>query len=301
MLLNTIVEEIRNSNIQPIIAVAAAADEEVIEGVALAVRASIASFLLYGQEEKISFFLEKEGLSGSESLTIVPCDDKEAALEAVKAVRQNHAHIVMKGMVSTSTLLKAVLHKEHGLRTGKVLSHVAAFEVNGFERLIYVTDAAMNIAPDLMQKAEIIQNAITFAASIGTPHPKVAVLAAVENVNPAMTPTLDAAALTMMNKRGQIVDGIVEGPLALDNAISPEAAEHKGVHGEVAGHADILAVPNIETGNILYKSLMYFAKAKVGAVILGAKAPVVLTSRADSAESKFYSIALAVKSLNRKQ
>jgi phosphate butyryltransferase len=227
----------------------------------------------------------------------VPCGDNEASLLAVQAVKEQKAHIVMKGMVSTSSLLKAVLHKEQGLRTGKILSHIAAFEVQGYDRLIYATDAAMNIAPDLAQKAEIIQNAITFAASVGTVMPKVAVIAAVETVNPAMQPTLDAAALAVMNKRGQITGGIVEGPFALDNAISLDAAEHKGIHGEVAGKADILAVPSIETGNVLYKSLMYFAKAKAGAVILGAKAPVVLTSRADSAESKFYSIALAVRSL----
>jgi phosphate butyryltransferase len=297
VLLDNIIEQIQHSDRQPVIAVAAAGDEEVIQSVALAVKSKIASFLLFGNEEKIRFFLKKEGLLEKEEISVFSCEDRDAALLAVKAVKEEKAHIVMKGMVSTSSLLKAVLHKEYGLRTGKVLSHVAAFEVQGYDRIIYVTDAAMNIAPDLAQKADIIQNAITFAESIGTELPKVAVIAAVETVNPAMQPTLDAAALAVMNKRGQITGGIVEGPFALDNAISQEAAEHKGIHGDVAGKADILAVPSIETGNVLYKSLMYFAKAKVGAVILGAKAPVVLTSRADSAESKFYSIALAVKSL----
>lgn len=169
----------------------------------------------------------------------------------------------MKGLVSTSALLKAVLHKEIGLRTGKVLSHVAAFEVEGFEKLIFITDAAMNIEPDLNQKAQILQNAIDFAAQTGIEVPKAAVLAAVENVNPAMQATLDAASLTVMSLREQIKGGIVEGPLALDNAISKEAAAHKGITGKVAGDADILLVPTIETGNVLYKSLIYFARAKV--------------------------------------
>jgi phosphate butyryltransferase len=200
----------------------------------------------------------------------------------------------MKGNVPTALILKAVLNKEWGLRTGNVLSHVAAFEVAGFDRLTFITDAAMNIAPDLQQKAQIIENAVEIAQSIGVNHPKVAPIAAVEVVNPAMQATVDAASLTMMNQRGQIRNCAVDGPLALDNAVSHHAAEHKGIESEVAGQADILLVPNIETGNALYKSLIYFAKAKVGAVIAGAKAPIVLTSRADSAESKLFSLALAI-------
>ena len=161
------------------------------------------------------------------------------------------------------------------------------------------TDAAMNIAPDLEQKAQIIKNAVQVAHSIGIDVPKVAPLAAVEVVNAAMQATLDAAALTMMNKRGQITGCIIDGPLALDNAVSQIAAEHKGIRSEVAGEADILLVPAIEVGNVLYKSLIYFANAKVGAVISGAKAPIVLTSRADTAESKLYSLALALCSANK--
>jgi phosphate butyryltransferase len=152
----------------------------------------------------------------------------------------------------------------------------------------------MNIAPDLQQKVQIIHNAVTLAKSIGIDTPRVAPLAAVEVVNPVMQATVDAASLTMMNKRGQISGCIIDGPLGLDNAVSALAAEHKGITSEVAGHADILLVPTIEVGNVLYKSLIYFANAKVGAVIAGAKAPIVLTSRADSAESKLYSLALAL-------
>jgi phosphate butyryltransferase len=229
------------------------------------------------------------------NLKIINAESSAAAAElAVMAVFNKEADVLMKGNIPTNILLKAVLNKEYGLRTGNVLSHVAVFEVPGFDRFTIITDAAMNIAPDLEQKAQIIKNAVFLARSIGITMPKVAPIAAVEVVNPAMQATLDAAALTVMNKRGQISGCIVDGPLGLDNAISSLAAEHKGIHSDVAGNADILLVPTIEVGNALYKSLIYFANAKVGAVIAGAKSPIVLTSRADSAESKLYSLALAL-------
>jgi len=279
------------------VAVAAAEDEEVIEAVTMALDNNFGKFILFGDREKISQLLSEknEKYTKSERLQIVHANSKVQAAElAVKAVHLNEANVLMKGNVPTATILKAVLNKEFGLRTGRVLSHVAVFEVPGYDRLIVVTDAAMNIAPDLEQKAQIISNAVAVARAIGIETPKVAPLAAVEVVNPAMSATLDAAALSTMNQRGQITDCIVDGPLALDNAVSMVAAEHKGIDSEVAGQADILLVPNIETGNVLYKSLIYFANAKVGAVIAGAKAPIVLTSRADTAESKLYSLALAV-------
>jgi phosphate butyryltransferase len=254
-------------------------------------------FILYGDREQILQLLQEKHVDYAKNgkIQIVHANSKVQAAElAVKAVHLNEANVLMKGNIPTATILKAVLNKEFGLRTGNVLSHVAVFEVPGYDRYIIVTDAAMNIAPDLEQKAQIISNAVSVARAIGIDKPKVAPLAAVEVVNPAMPATLDAAALTAMNKRGQITDCIVDGPLALDNAVSMLAAEHKGIDSEVAGQADILLVPTIETGNVLYKSLVYFANAKVGAVIAGAKAPIVLTSRADSAESKLYSLALAV-------
>ncbi|MCF6408382.1 phosphate butyryltransferase [Pseudalkalibacillus salsuginis] len=281
-----------------IVAVAAAEDHEVIEAVKMALDKQIASFRLFGDEDKMMSLLQTLGLDVSERLKVIPCGDPdEAAAKAVQAVSDGEADVLMKGMVSTARILKAVLNKEYGLRTGKVLSHVAAFEVTGYDRLVFVTDAAMNIAPDLQQKAEIVQNAVGVAVRIGVENPKVAPITAIEVVNPSMEATLDAAALTQMNIRGQIKNCVVDGPLALDNAVSMEAAEHKGIGGQVAGQADILLVPNIETGNTLYKSLIYFARAKVGAVIAGAKAPIVLTSRADTSESKLYSIALAVRSI----
>lgn len=297
MRLQNLVSQAKNQQVKPVIAVAEAGDQEVLESVLKAYKDGLAHFILFGNKDKISAWLKKNEAESLSGIEIVPTDPASAALQAVKAVHDGEADILMKGLVSTSALLKAVLNKEFGLRTGKVLSHVAAFEVEGFEKLIFITDAAMNINPDLNQKGQILQNAIDFALQTGIEMPKAAVLAAVENVNPAMQATLDAASLTVMGLREQIKGGIIEGPLALDNAISKEAAAHKGISGKVAGDADILLVPTIETGNVLYKSLIYFARAKVGAVICGAKAPIVLTSRADSAESKYYSIALAVKSV----
>jgi phosphate butyryltransferase len=286
----------------PIVAVASAADMEVLTAVYEAVNNEIASFILFDDQEKIHHLLSQNfrELLSNEKIQIYHTDNlKESAVEAVKSVSNGQAHVLMKGNIPTSVLLKEVLNSEYGLRTGKVLSHVAVFEVPYYDRLLFVTDAAMNIAPDLDAKAQIVRNAVATAHACGVEEPIVAPLAAVETVNPAMTPTIDAASLVVMNQRGQIDGCIIEGPLALDNAISIEAARQKGITGPSAGNADILVVPNIEAGNILYKSLVYFAQAKVGAVIQGASAPIVLTSRADSAESKLYSLALAILSTSK--
>lgn len=290
MLLKSLIDKATQVNTKTV-AVAAAEDSEVIEAVVEATRRNLADFILFGDQEKINMLL---GVNDNR-VKIVHTESKASAAEhAVKAVFNKEADVLMKGNIPTNMILKAVLNKEYGLRTGNVLSHTAVFEIPGFERFIIITDAGMNIAPNLDQKAQIAQNAVQIAKSIGIDHPKVAPLAAVEVVNPAMQATLDAAVLTMMNKRGQITGCTIDGPLALDNAVSILAAEHKGIHSDVAGKADILLVPTIEVGNTLYKSLIYFANAKVGAVISGAKAPIVLTSRADSSESKLYSLALAL-------
>ncbi|RLQ98292.1 phosphate butyryltransferase [Falsibacillus albus] len=284
------------------VSVAAAEDMEVLEAVSMAVAQKIAHFILFGNAEKIEQIIQKHtpDLAESGYITIMPTDSQaDAAKKAVQCVHNGQASVLMKGNIPTAVILKAVLNKEYGLRTGNVLSHVAAFQIPGYDRLIFVTDAAMNIEPDLNQKVQIINNSVDVATAVGLEMPKVAPIAAVEVVNPSMQATLDAAALSQMNARGQIKNCLVDGPLALDNAISIEAAEHKGIHSDVAGQADILVVPNIETGNALYKSLIYFAKAKVGAVIAGAKAPIVLTSRSDSAESKLNSLALAICSSNK--
>jgi len=284
------------------VAVAAADTAEVIEAVDDALKRNLAEFILYGDQEKIRALLklQKHDLLNNHKLRIVHSDSAASAAEsAVQAVFNKQANVLMKGNIPSSLLLKAVLNREYGLRTGNVLSHTAVFEIPDYNQLILITDAAMNIAPNLGQKVQILNNAVTLAKSIGIDMPKVAVIAAVEAVNPDMPATLDAAALTMMNRRGQIRGCIVDGPLGLDNAISELAADHKGIISDVAGRADILLVPAIEVGNVLYKSLIYFAKAKVGAVLTGASAPIVLTSRADSAESKLYSLALALCCVNK--
>ncbi|CUB10559.1 Phosphate acetyltransferase [Bacillus cereus] len=282
------------------VAVAVAEDHEVIEAVAKAITLQLAQFRLYGNQEKIMGMLQEHSLQTSERIEVIAAQSSaEAAELSVKAVRNGEADVLMKGNIPTANILKAVLNKEWGLRKGSVLSHVAAFEVSNYNHLIFVTDAAMNIAPDVTQKAAIIQNTVEVARAIGIDLPKVAPIAAVEVVNPAMQATIDAAMLTQMNRRGQIKNCVVDGPLALDNAVSQIAAEHKGIVSDVAGKADILLVPTIEAGNVLYKSLVYFADAKVGAMIAGAKAPIVLTSRADSAETKVYSLALAVATASK--
>lgn len=296
--LQSIADEIDLSN-DHAVAVAAAADSAVLEAISLALEQNLASFHLYDDETTLKQLILTDfpHLTDHPKLTIHHAKGpQQAAKEAVRAVFHNDATVLMKGHIPTAILMKAALNAEYGLRTGKVLSHVAAFEVAGFDRLIFVTDAGMNLEPTLQEKAQIIRNAVHVARSVGVDTPIVAALAAVEVVNPAMQATLDAAALMAMNKRGQITDCIVDGPLALDNAISTEAAKHKGIEGDTAGNADILLVPNIEAGNILYKSLVYFSKAKVGGIIAGAKAPIVLTSRADSAESKLFSLAIALRS-----
>ncbi|MTH52337.1 phosphate butyryltransferase [Bacillus mangrovi] len=276
------------------IAVASADDYEIAEMVRQAMEYGIHDFLLIGDEAGIYRILEEKKISGS-SLEIVHAGSPaDAARIAVQAVHAKEADVLMKGSLPTAVLMKEVLNKEYGLRTGQILSHVAAFEVPLYDRLIFITDVAMNINPDLQQKVQITANAVRAASKLGVDLPKVAPVAAVEMVNPSMQATVDAASLTQMNRRGQIKGCLIDGPMALDIAVSTEAARHKGIGGEVAGQADILLMPNMEAGNVFYKSLIYFAGGKVGGIIAGASAPIVLTSRSDSAESKLYSLAMAI-------
>ena len=220
-------------------------------------------------------------------------DIKKATLKAIQLVSSGAADMVMKGLVDTATFLRSVLNKEVGLRTGNLMSHVSVFEIEGIDRLILLTDAAFNTYPDLKQKVQIINNSVMVAKACGIQNPKVAPVCAVEVVNPDMQATVDAALLSKMSDRGQIKGCIVDGPLALDNALSEEAAHHKGVTGPVAGKADVLLLPNIDVANVMYKSLTYTAQTKNGGILVGTSAPVILTSRADSFETKVNSIALA--------
>ncbi len=199
----------------------------------------------------------------------------------------------MKGKTGSATLLRSVLNKEWGLRTGNLLSHFALFEVATYKKVIAVTDVAMNIAPSLHDKIAIVNNSVDCLNRLGYKNPKVAVLGAVEMVNENMKATLDAALLSKMNQRDQIKNCIIDGPLAFDNAVSLESAQLKGIKSEVAGDTDLLLMPDIEVGNVLYKSLVFFANAKVASIILGASVPIVLTSRSDSEQAKYDSILLA--------
>lgn len=290
---NDIFEKVRMDSRKKIIAVAAAEDDAVLKAVVKARELGLCEAILVGDQEKIEKIMDEENME--KSFRII--DEKnptEASKIAAELVRNGEAQILMKGLVDTKSLLRAVLDKERGLASGNLISHVAAFEVPGYDRMLFVTDAAMNTYPGIKEKVAITNNAVKFVRSLGIETPKVAVICAVEVVNEGMPATIDAAMLSKMNDRGQIRGCIIDGPLALDNALSAEAAEHKGIKSPVAGHADILLMPNIESGNILYKALTYTTKSKSGGVLLGATAPVVVTSRADSFESKVNSIAMAV-------
>ena len=276
------------------ISVACCQDKEVLMAVEMARKERIANSILIGNIEKTKEIAKEIDLDLSNYELIHIEDLSEASLKSVELVSQGKADMVMKGLVDTSIILKAVLDKEKGLRTNNVLSHVAVFDIEYYDRLLFITDAAMNLAPELNVKKQIIENACTVAHSLDIEIPKVAVLCAKEKVNPKMKDTVEAKELEEMCNRGEITGCIVGGPFALDNAVSIEAAKHKGITHPVAGQADILLAPDIEAGNILYKSLVFFSKSKNAGVIVGAKAPIILTSRADSEETKLNSVALGV-------
>lgn len=275
------------------VAVAAAEDEPVLQAIMEAKKQGIANAILVGNEEEIKKIADSIGMDLSEYEIINEKSPAKAALKAVELVSSGRASMVMKGLVDTANFLRGVLNKEVGLRSGKLMSHVAIFEVPGYDRLIFVTDAAFNMYPDLNAKVDILNNSVNVAHAIGIECPKVAPICAVEVVNPSMPPTVDADALSKMNENGEIKGCIVSGPLALDNALSMEAAAHKKISGPVAGQADIMLLPNIEAGNVMYKTLTYTTNSKNGGLLVGTTAPVILTSRADSFETKVHSIALA--------
>jgi phosphate butyryltransferase len=277
------------------ISVALAEDPEVLEAVENARKEGIAEAFLVGNADKLKEVADSMGVDLSNYEVVdVKGSQNEVSIEAVKLVSSGKADILMKGMISTANFLRGVLNKEVGLRTGGTLSHVYIHQVEGYDRLFFICDPAFNMYPDLPTKVNIINNTVQLAHAFGIEMPKVAVLAAVEVVNPDMPCTLDAAALSQMNRRKQIKGCIVDGPFALDNAISEESAKHKGIVSEVAGKADILLVPDIEAGNMMAKAIVYFSNNKTAGLVLGAKAPVVLTSRSDTPETKLLSIASAV-------
>lgn len=276
------------------IAVAAAEDEPVLKSIMAAMKEGIITPILIGNKVEIHKIAHTIDFDLS-NIQIVHNDKdaNESARIAVSMVKSGEADILMKGFVSTGLLLKAVLDKENGLRKGKILSHVAFFESPHYHKLLCVTDVAMNMDPDFDTKVHILNNAVEACHNIGIEIPKVAVVAAVEVVNPKMEATVHAAMMKTMSDRKQFTGCIVDGPLALDNAVNKEAAHHKGIVSEVAGDCDVILVPNLEAGNMFYKALNFMGGATVAAVIMGASVPIVLTSRSDSGSSKMYSIALA--------
>ena len=270
-----------------------AQDEPVLQAVKAAKEQNIATAILVGDEAKIREIAASIDMDLTDFEIINEPDTEAAALKAVELVHNGKADILLKGLLETKTFLKSVLNKEVGLRTGKMLSHVCVFEIEGINRLLFFTDVAFNTYPTLADKVNIINNAVEVAHACGIECPKVAPLCAVETVNPKMQPTVDADNLTKMYEGGDFKGCQIYGPLSMDLAIDPEAAVHKGVTNPVAGHADILLFPNIDAGNITYKILVRTAKVKIGNVLVGTSAPVVLTSRSDDFQTKLNSIALA--------
>ena len=275
------------------VSVSNAQDEPVLQAVKAAKEQNIASAILVGDEAKIREIAASIDMDLTDFEIINEPDTEAAALKAVELVHNGKADILLKGLLETKTFLKSVLNKEVGLRTGKMLSHVCVFEIEGINRLLFFTDVAFNTYPTLADKVNIINNAVEVAHACGIECPKVAPLCAVETVNPKMQPTVDADNLTKMYEGGDFKGCQIYGPLSMDLAIDPEAAVHKGVTNPVAGHADILLFPNIDAGNITYKIRVRTAKVKIGNVLVGTSAPVVLTSRSDDFQTKLNSIALA--------
>ena len=275
------------------VSVSNAQDEPVLQAVKAAKKQNIATAILVGDEAKIREIAASIDMDLTDFEIINEPDTEAAALKAVELVHNGEADILLKGLLETKTFLKSVLNKEVGLRTGKMLSHVCVFEIEGIDRLLFFTDVAFNTYPTLADKVNIINNAVEVAHACGIECPKVAPLCAVETVNPKMQPTVDADNLTKMYEGGDFKGCQIYGPLSMDLAIDPEAAVHKGVTNPVAGHADILLFPNIDAGNITYKILVRTAKVKIGNVLVGTSAPVVLTSRSDDFQTKLNSIALA--------
>jgi phosphate butyryltransferase len=276
------------------IAVAAGHDPDVIEALKQARAIDLADGVFVGNAEKILSLARKAKFEIPEEQLIHEPDEAAAARKAIALIREGKASLLMKGKISTATLIRAVLDKEAGLRTGRLLSQVIVFQVPRFDRLMVMTDAAINIAPTLEQKADICRNAIEVAHAIGIEKPNLAVLCALEFVNPEMPATMDAASLTLMNRRGQLTGAYVEGPIALDVPLSKFAADRKAIDSPLVENTDIFVAPDIEAANILYRAILYFAQGESGGIVIGARVPLILLSRAESPETKIRSIAIGI-------
>jgi len=285
--------EIAQENEPTRVAVAGAAHKLVLQSVQRAVEQGLIIPLLVGRENEIREEAEAIGWEVDRQLIVPTSTNLAAADVAVDLVRRGEAQILMKGYLHTDEVLHAVLRHDTGLRTDRLLSHVFVLEVPTYHKLLLITDAAINIHPDILQKAAITQNAVDLARKLGVELPKVAVLSSVETINPNIPSTVHAACLHKMAERGQIKGAIVDGPLAFDNAISAEAARDKGIVSPVSGDVDVVVAPDLDAGNILSKNLEYLASAKMAGIVMGASAPVVLTSRSDPPRARVYSLALA--------
>lgn len=290
-----LVEYAVKKQIRPKIAVAAAEDLNALETIAEARQAGLAEAVLVGREGEIKRRAEEAAIDISGLEIVAAADEMDAADKAIQLIAGRECEILMKGAVPTGTLMKKAVEKEHGLRTDRILSHVAAFNSPGEKRLLFLTDAGINIAPDMARKRDIIINAAGVAHALGYANPKVAVLSYVEKKSHLKERSVaDAVLLTEMNNSGSIPGCIVDGPFALDNAVSKESARIKGIPGEVAGQADILLAHDLHMGNAIYKALQIWVGSIMAGVVVGSTMPIILTSRADSKESKFHSLALAI-------
>lgn len=289
-----VIEKAKSGNNATVV-VPIAEDEASLSAVIEAKKLGFINSILIGKKDKMNELakhISGEDLSGHEIIEM--SDHDEAAKKACMLCREKKADIILKGSLPTASLLKAVLNAETGLRTERLLSDVFIYEDTVMKKLVGITDGGITPLPDLDQKRQLIENAVTVFHKLGVEKPKVAMLSAVEKVSPKLQSTVDASELAKMNKEGKIEGCIVEGPLALDNAVSKWCAEMKGLKSEVAEDVDIFVMPNIEAGNIFAKSMVFYSKAKLGHVIMGAKAPVLINSRVDDAHSKLHSIALAI-------
>jgi len=275
------------------VAVAAAAHNLVLESVQRAVSLGLIIPILVGKEEDIRKVAEGIGWDLQGVQIVATPTNKAAATAAVELVRHGQASVLMKGYLHTDEMLRAVLAHDTGLRTDRLLSHVFVLEVPTYHKLLLITDAAINISPGISEKAEIAQNAVDLAQKLGVDPVKVAALSSIETINPNIPSTVHAACLSKMAERGQIRGAIIDGPLAFDNAISATAAREKGIVSPVSGDADVVVAPDLDSGNILSKNLEYLAQARMAGIVMGASAPVVLTSRSDPPRARVYSLALA--------
>lgn len=294
---NELIVKVQNSDTKKRVAVAAAHDEHTLEAVFRAANDNLVEPVLIGDKGKIVEILKNLSVNFDESKIIHTADDTEAAEKTVELINSGKADFIMKGKLQTADLLKAVVNKEKGLRTGRVMSHVAILEIPAYHKLIAVTDGGMMMYPNVEEKKQIIENVVDVFLAMGYECPNVAVLTAVETVNPKMPEAVDADELKKMNINGEIKNCVVEGPISVDLTFNKESAKIKGYESPVTGEADILIAPNITTGNIMSKALLEFANGTMAGMIVGAKVPIVLTSRGATSEEKYLSLVLSASAV----